>query len=214
MIENPKNEVLIEENKSLTLGDGNVGPEDTTEFIQISPQKIKLKLRVGQTSKIQFKVANAKKYPVDLYYLMDLSNSMSDDRDTIVSTLGFLFIPQSSKILFMFRFHFNLIIFSQVKVSKDIVSTIQSITNNYQIGFGSFVDKEVMPYISLIPKKNCQQKYCQKPYSFQHQMSLSQDAELFKRRVQNAPISGNIDNPEGGFDALMQVHSNQIKQRI
>ena len=94
MIENPKNEVLIEVNKSLTLGDGNVGPEDTTEFIQISPQKIKLKLRVGQTSKIQFKVANAKKYPVDLYYLMDLSNSMSDDRDTIVSTLDFLFIPQ------------------------------------------------------------------------------------------------------------------------
>ena len=115
MIENPKNEVLIEENKSLTLGDGNVGPEDTTEFIQISPQKIKLKLRVGQTSKIRFKVANAKKYPVDLYYLMDLSNSMSDDRDTIVSTLDFLFIPQIRpsciSILFMFRFHFNLIIF-------------------------------------------------------------------------------------------------------
>ena len=41
-------------------------------------------------------------------------------------------------------------------------------------------------------------------------MSLSQDAELFKRRVQNAPISGNIDNPEGGFDALMQVYSNQF----
>ena len=218
MIENPKNEVLIEENKSLTLGDGNVGPEDTTEFIQISPQKIKLKLRVGQTSKIRFKVANAKKYPVDLYYLMDLSNSMSDDRDTIVSTLNFLFIPQiipSCIILYMFGFHLNIIIsFSQVKVSKDIVSTIQSITNNYQIGFGSFVDKEVMPYISLIPKKNCQQKYCQKPYSFQHQMSLSQDAELFKRRVQNAPISGNIDNPEGGFDALMQVHSNQLKQPL
>ena len=35
--------------------DGNVGPEDTTEFIQISPQKIKLKLRVGQTSKVQFR---------------------------------------------------------------------------------------------------------------------------------------------------------------
>ena len=208
MVENPKNEVLIEENKSLTLADGNVGPEDTTEFIQISPQKIKLKSRVGQTSKIQFKVANAKKYPVDLYYLMDLSNSMSDDRDTIVSTLGFLFIPQSRpcSTLFMFRFHFNLIIFSQVKVSKDIVSTIQSITNNYQIGFGSFVDKEVMPYISLIPKKNCQQKYCQKPYSFQHQMNLSQNTWLFKQRVKDATISGNIDNPEGGFDALMQVN--------
>ena len=104
MIENPKNEVLIEENKSLTLGDGNVGPEDTTEFIQISPQKIKLKLRVGQTSKIRFKVANAKKYPVDLYYLMDLSNSMSDDRDTIVSKLDFLFIPHTRPSYYIIDF--------------------------------------------------------------------------------------------------------------
>ena len=110
--------------------------------------------------------------------------------------LSYTFIVIKSNAHFMFL---------QVKVSKDIVSTIQSITNNFQIGFGSFVDKEVMPYISLVPKKNCQQNYCQKPYSFQHQMSLSSNAEVFKRRVQNAPISGNIDNPEGGFDALMQV---------
>ena len=96
----------------------------------------------------------------------------------------------------------------QVKVSEDIASTIQSITRDYQIGFGSFVDKEVMPYISLIPKQNCQKTpplTCPPPYSFQHQMRLTQDAELFKRSVRNAPISGNIDNPEGGFDALMQV---------
>ena len=96
--------------------------------------------------------------------------------------------------------------FNQVKVSKEIVRTIESITSDFQIGFGSFVDKEVMPYISLVPGKNCQQKQCQKPYSFQHQMSLSSNAELFKERVRKAPISGNIDNPEGGFDALMQVY--------
>ena len=96
--------------------------------------------------------------------------------------------------------------FTQVEVSEDIVKTIKSITSDFQIGFGSFVDKEVMPYISLVPGKNCQQNRCQKPYSFQHQMSLSSNAELFKQRVRNAPISGNIDNPEGGFDALMQVY--------
>ena len=44
-----------------------------------------MRLRIGETTKIRFEVANAKTYPVDLYYLMDLSNSMSDDRDTIVS---------------------------------------------------------------------------------------------------------------------------------
>ena len=41
--------------------------------------------------------------------------------------------------------------------------------------------------------------------SFQHQMSLVRDGSLFTERVSRAPISGNIDNPEGGLDALMQV---------
>lgn len=36
-------------------------------------------------------------------------------------------------------------------------------------------------------------------------MSLSPDAKQFQQRVADAPISGNIDNPEGGFDALLQV---------
>ena len=63
----------------------------------------RIKMRVGQTEKIQFKVAHvslhvycnmiwgvqyfnsqALNYPVDLYYLMDLSNSMSDDRENVV----------------------------------------------------------------------------------------------------------------------------------
>jgi Integrin beta chain VWA domain len=36
-------------------------------------------------------------------------------------------------------------------------------------------------------------------------MRLSPDARLFEEKVREAPISGNIDNPEGGFDALLQV---------
>jgi hypothetical protein len=36
-------------------------------------------------------------------------------------------------------------------------------------------------------------------------MSLSPDALEFQQKVAKAPISGNIDNPEGGFDALVQV---------
>ena len=45
---------------------------------------MKLKLRVGQTESIKFQVSQSQHYPVDLYYLMDLSNSMSDDRENIV----------------------------------------------------------------------------------------------------------------------------------
>ena len=43
-----------------------------------------LRLRVGQTESVRFQVSQSQHYPVDLYYLMDLSNSMSDDRQNIV----------------------------------------------------------------------------------------------------------------------------------
>ena len=49
---------------------------------------MKLRLRVGQEQTLRFSVAQAEQYPVDLYYLMDLSNSMSDDRDNIVKLGG------------------------------------------------------------------------------------------------------------------------------
>lgn len=78
--------MTITKNKRLTL-DETV--EAGGEIVQIAPQEINIRLRVGETKKIKFRVANAKTYPVDLYYLMDLSNSMSDDRDTIVSTKMF-----------------------------------------------------------------------------------------------------------------------------
>lgn len=36
-------------------------------------------------------------------------------------------------------------------------------------------------------------------------MKLNTDANLFEREVRKAKVSGNIDDPEGGSDALMQV---------
>lgn len=67
--------------------------------------------------------AQAEDYPVDLYYLMDLSKSMEDDKAKL-SSLG------------------------------DVLARrMQSITRNFRLGFGSFVDKVVMPYVSTVPKK-------------------------------------------------------------
>lgn len=65
----------------------------------------------------------AEDYPVDLYYLMDLSKSMADDKDKL-SLLGDL-----------------------------LAESMQNITTNFRLGFGSFVDKVVMPYVSTVPKK-------------------------------------------------------------
>jgi len=59
----------------------NIGDGD---FIQIRPQRVRVRVRVGHRARVRFRVSQSKDYPVDLYYLMDLSNSMSDDRDNIV----------------------------------------------------------------------------------------------------------------------------------
>lgn len=65
----------------------------------------------------------AEDYPVDLYYLMDLSQSMADDKESL-SALG-----------------------------QQLAEEMQNITRNFRLGFGSFVDKVVMPYVSTVPEK-------------------------------------------------------------
>lgn len=67
--------------------------------------------------------AQAEDYPVDLYYLMDLSKSMEDDKEKL-SYLG-----------------------------DKLSDTMRNITSNFRLGFGSFVDKVLMPYVSTVPKK-------------------------------------------------------------
>lgn len=48
--------------------------------VQIRPQHVKISLRVGQPFDMNMQYVQAKDYPVDLYYLMDLSKSMEDDK--------------------------------------------------------------------------------------------------------------------------------------
>lgn len=72
---------------------------------------------------ISVNYAQAKDYPVDLYYLMDLSKSMEDDKEKL-TYLG-----------------------------DTLSETMRKITSNFHLGFGSFVDKVLMPYVSTVPKK-------------------------------------------------------------
>eukprot|EP00102_Acyrthosiphon_pisum_P022565 XP_016659775.1 PREDICTED: integrin beta-PS-like [Acyrthosiphon pisum] len=149
----------------------------THDAVQISPQQVSLKLRINEAHRITVNYAQAEDYPVDLYYLMDLSHSMEDDKQKL-SALGNL-----------------------------LAESMQNITSNFRLGFGSFVDKVVMPYVNTMPKNLM--KPCPRcdapPYGFQNIMSLSQDTNTFASEVQRAPVSGNLDAPEGGFDAIMQA---------
>uniref|UniRef100_A0A8B9QFC8 Integrin beta n=1 Tax=Apteryx owenii TaxID=8824 RepID=A0A8B9QFC8_APTOW len=77
-------------------------------------------------------------------------------------------------------------------------------------GFGSFVDKTVLPYVSTVPSKlrnPCPERHepCDPPAAFRHVLSLTANASEFASRVSQQRISGNLDSPEGGFDAIMQV---------
>merc|ERR1719334_2578202 len=144
------------------------------EAVQVKPQHTTLRLRVNEAFNMDFYYEQAIDYPVDLYYLMDLSKSMEDDKEKL-SALGNL-----------------------------LAETMQNITSNFRLGFGSFVDKVVMPYVSTVPRKLQEPcDGCAAPYGFKHHMQLSTDTSSFAMKVKGAQVSGNLDAPEGGFDAIM-----------
>ena len=82
-------------------------------------------------------------------------------------------------------------------------------TENLATGFGSFVNKNVAPFTSAIPSFNCnlkEESNCTSPYSFYHKQVLDDiSANDFYTAVMDSPMAGNVDDPEGSLDALMQV---------
>lgn len=170
-ITSPNSTVVI--NRDIPLSDAGGQSQDA---VQVKPQEMTLKLRPGQPAKFSFQVRQAEDYPVDLYYVMDLSKSMEDDLNSL-KVLGARLAEEMSKI-----------------------------TRNFRLGFGSFVDKVVMPYVSTVPAKlvsPCAE--CQAPYGFRNELTLTTDTSQFATTVEGLQVSGNLDAPEGGMDALMQV---------
>uniref|UniRef100_A0A8C2RH93 Integrin beta n=1 Tax=Capra hircus TaxID=9925 RepID=A0A8C2RH93_CAPHI len=123
---------------------------------QLAPQRVRVTLRPGEPQ--QLRVRFLRGYPVDLYYLMDLSYSMKDDLER-VRQLGHALLVR-----------------------------LQEVTDSVRIGFGSFVDKTVLPFVSTVPSKlrhPCPSRLesCQSPFSFHHVLSLTGDAKAFEREV-------------------------------
>ncbi|NWS65372.1 ITB7 protein, partial [Chunga burmeisteri] len=48
-------------------------------------------------------------------------------------------------------------------------------------------------------------EFCAPPVAFRHLLTLTPDAREFADGVGRQRVSGNLDTPEGGFDAIMQV---------
>ncbi|XP_039261688.2 integrin beta-1-like isoform X2 [Styela clava] len=179
-MENPQSKNTPTGNKDFSIP-GKVSPKDN--IVQLKPQKIHLELRKGESMKFNVTFRKVSDYPVDLYYVMDLSHSMTDDLQTLQS-LG-------------------------TSLANDIRSNV---TQDIQLGFGTFVDKVMMPFASTVPAqlknpcfKNQDGGQCAPPFGFKHQQKISDNLNAFRDAVTATQISGNIDSPEGGFDALMQI---------
>lgn len=76
----------------------------------------------GDQTSFRVQVRQVEDYPVDLYYLMDLSLSMNDDLDNI-RNLG-------------------------TKLAEEM----RKLTSNFRLGFGSFVDKNISPFSYTAPR--------------------------------------------------------------
>uniref|UniRef100_A0A8P4KA38 Integrin beta n=1 Tax=Dicentrarchus labrax TaxID=13489 RepID=A0A8P4KA38_DICLA len=179
-IENPRGSISIDENKPVTNRKKDVAEKLKPEQItQIQPQKLTLTLRSGEPQTFELKFKRAEDYPIDLYYLMDLSFSMKDDLEN-VKNLG-----------------------------TDLMREMQEITSDFQIGFGSIVEKTVMPYISTTPARFINpctgNQNCTRPFSYKNVLKLTDKGDEFNRLVSEQQISENLDSSEGGFDAIMQV---------
>lgn len=66
-----------------------------------------------------------------------------------------------------------------------------------------------MPYISTTPARLINpctgSQNCTSPFSYKNVLKLTNKGDEFNRLVSQQQISGNLDSPEGGFDAIMQV---------
>lgn len=78
------------------------------------------------------------------------------------------------------------------------------------MGFGSFADKPLMPYIATTKEginNPCLVEHdtCEPTYAYRHRLSLTETVDTFLDAVRNSSITANLDNAEGGLEALMQV---------
>ncbi|CAJ0965627.1 unnamed protein product [Ranitomeya imitator] len=179
-IEGPKSKVTV--TKSLPLSHKGSGSSQA-DVIQVTPQRLSLSLRPGAAASFRVHVRQVQDYPVDLYYLMDLSLSMKDDLDTI-RNLG-----------------------------TRLAAEMATLTSNFRLGFGTFVEKNVSPFSYTAPKISAQPLHrVQAVPQLQpvlrlppRSVSLTDKVSNFNTEVQNQQVSRNRDAPEGAFDAILQA---------
>uniref|UniRef100_A0A8C1Z308 Integrin beta n=1 Tax=Cyprinus carpio TaxID=7962 RepID=A0A8C1Z308_CYPCA len=176
-LEYPTSKMYVTENKDLS----DKASGSTTDVTQIQPQRIHISLRPDDSQVFTLKVRQVEDYPVDLYYLMDLSYSMNDD----LSQLR--------------------------RLGRGLAEEMSKTTSNLRMGFGAFVDKPVSPYMYISPQEAVLNPCysipykCQPQFGYRHVLSLTEEVSRFTEEVKKQKVSRNRDAPEGGFDAIIQA---------
>ncbi|NXA35987.1 ITB4 protein, partial [Eudromia elegans] len=143
---------------------------------EVAPQSMFMRLRAGEEMNFDMDVFQPLESPVDLYILMDFSYSMSDDLDNLKS------------------------------MGQKLAKFLQALTSNYTIGFGKFVDKVSSPQTDMRPEKLREPwNNADSPFSFKNVIRLTSNIDYFSKELRKERISGNLDAPEGGFDAILQT---------
>ncbi|CAH8501676.1 unnamed protein product [Dicrocoelium dendriticum] len=184
LLERGCHESKIENVTSLILpsDDGDALPP-VSEDIQLTPRSQHVRVRPNEALVVNFTFQSISDYPVDLYFLIDLSYTMSDDLETVS------------------------------QLTNDIVLTMRNVTKKLHMGFGAFVDKPVFPFVVPTPEYlrnpclNVGSKVlqCDPPFLYKHILPLTDNYEEFQKKTKVTRPSGNLDSPEGGLDALLQV---------
>uniref|UniRef100_A0A6P7G622 Integrin beta n=1 Tax=Diabrotica virgifera virgifera TaxID=50390 RepID=A0A6P7G622_DIAVI len=175
------NETMIEFNQKSRVITQKDKPFTTKgEIVQIKPQNVLVQLKKGVPTNVSFTYKLAENYPLDLYYLGDLSMSMKPSMK-IFASLG-----------------------------QHLPGNLTKLTKHYKLAFGSFGDKPAMPfyYTDEESTRNPCSKVmdtCAPGYSFRHHLNFTAKTEDFLDVVSSSKVTANVDDLDGALDALLQV---------
>ncbi|XP_077347213.1 integrin beta-1-B-like isoform X3 [Lithobates pipiens] len=118
---------------------------DPSKITQIRPQQLKFELRSGEPQTFNLTFRRAEDYPIDLYYLMDLSYSTKDDLENAKS-LGMALMEEIKNITADFRIGFGTLPTKLIRpCSNDqkcvIYKNVLNLTSNGNI-FNELVGKQ------------------------------------------------------------------------
>lgn len=168
--------VVQEKDYSVILEAGKDEPA-----IQMKPQKVKVKLKPRDSVSFQLKYKPAENYPLDLYFLMDISYTMKDHLEAVA------------------------------ELGETLPGFLKNLTSTFQLALGLYMDKISMPFYYMDrnhfenPCFETEANTCQKGFDFKHVLNFTNKVEEFIDIIDNSKVSANVDDLEGGFDALMQV---------